>query len=205
MSKITLTYFDAPVSRGEECRMALHLAGVDWEDRRLKREEWAAMKPRTPFGSLPLLDVPGHPTLAQTNAILVFVGRGHGLHPKDPFEAARHEAMMGYVEELRGTLGVTLRIKDDVEKKRAREELAAGYIPTWAANAERWCAGDGAFFGGSTLNVVDLKLLVVLRWIKGGVVDHIPPTIFDAYPRLNRIHDAVRDDARIQAWAATKR
>ncbi len=205
MSKITLTYFDAPVSRGEECRMALHLAGVDWEDRRLKREEWATLKPKTPFGSLHLLDVPGHPTLAQSNAILVYIGRGHGLHPADLFEAARHEAMMGYLEELRTTLGATLRIKDDDEKRRVREELAANYIPVWAANAERWCTGDGPFFGGAALQVVDLKVMTVVRWIKGGVVDHIPPTTFDPYPRLTRIHDAVRDDPRIVAWAAKKR
>jgi prostaglandin-H2 D-isomerase / glutathione transferase len=205
MSKITLTYFDAPVSRGEECRMALHLAGVDWEDRRLKREAWAELKPKTPFGSLPLLDVPGHGTLAQSNAILVFIGRGHGLHPADPFEAARHEAMMGYVEELRGTLSPTLRIKDEAEKKRAREELAAGYIPTWAANAERWCTGDGPFFGGAGIGVVDLKVHMLLRWIQGGVVDHIPTTIFDGYPRLNRIHRAVQGEPRIQEWAAKKR
>ena len=37
MSKPKLTYFDAPVSRGEECRLALHLAGIDFEDVRIKR------------------------------------------------------------------------------------------------------------------------------------------------------------------------
>ena len=32
MSKPKLSYFDAPVSRGEECRLALHAANVDFED-----------------------------------------------------------------------------------------------------------------------------------------------------------------------------
>jgi len=36
MTKPKLTYFDAPVSRGEECRLALHLAGVDFEDIRIR-------------------------------------------------------------------------------------------------------------------------------------------------------------------------
>ena len=35
MSKPKLIYFDAPVSRGEECRLALHLAGIDFEDVRI--------------------------------------------------------------------------------------------------------------------------------------------------------------------------
>ena len=50
MSKPTLIYFDAPVSRGEECRLALHLAGVEFEDRRIPSADWPALKPDTPYG-----------------------------------------------------------------------------------------------------------------------------------------------------------
>src|SRR3954469_18273303 len=119
MTKPKLTYFDAPVSRGEECRLALHLAGVDFEDNRLKRDQWMALKPTTPYGSVPILEMPGHPPLAQSNAILVLIGRRHGLHPKDDFEAARHEAMMMHVEDLRAQAAPTLRIADEAEKKKA--------------------------------------------------------------------------------------
>ena len=36
MSKPRLTYFDFAGSRGEECRIALHLAGIDFDDVRVK-------------------------------------------------------------------------------------------------------------------------------------------------------------------------
>ena len=94
MTKPKLIYFDAPVSRGEECRLALHLAGIDFEDARIKNDDWPALKAQTPYGSLPVFEMAGQPPLAQTNAILVLVGRRHDLHPTDDFEAARHEAMM---------------------------------------------------------------------------------------------------------------
>src|SRR5512140_767473 len=71
MTKPKLIYFDAPVSRGEECRLALHLAGVDFEDVRIKPADWPAMKPQTPYGGMPILELPGQPPLAQSNAILV--------------------------------------------------------------------------------------------------------------------------------------
>ena len=90
MAKPRLIYFDAPVSRGEECRLALHLAGVDFEDVRIKFEAWPALKPQTPYGAMPVFELPGRPALAQTNAILLLIGRAHGLHPADEFEAARH-------------------------------------------------------------------------------------------------------------------
>src|SRR3954452_17579187 len=137
MTRPKLTYFDAPSSRGEECRLALHLAGVDFEDNRLKTADWSALKPQTPFGSLPTLEMPGHPILAQSNAILVLVGRLHDLHPKDLFEAARQEAVMHYAEDLRHVLSPSLRIKDEVEKKKAREEIAATLLPVWGANVEK--------------------------------------------------------------------
>ena len=202
MNKPKLTYFDAPVSRGEECRLALHVAGVDFEDNRFPRSDWPALKPTTPFGSVPVLEMPGQPPLAQSNAILTLVGRLHGLHPTDLFEAARHEAILQHAEDLRANVAPTLRIADEAEKKAVREKLAATYLPTWGANTEKHIRGDGPFFGGKSLNVVDLKLFVVVRWFKSGVIDHIPPTIFDGFPKLCRIHDAVRDDARIKAWYA---
>ena len=110
MSKPKLIYFDAPVSRGEEVRLALHIAGVDFHDERIKFDQWPAMKPTTPYGALPVLEMPGKPALAQTNAILVMIGRAHGLHPKDDFVAAQHEAMMNHVEDLRANLGPTMQI-----------------------------------------------------------------------------------------------
>ena len=200
MKKTRLIYFDAPVSRGEECRLALHLAGIEFEDVRIKSAEWHALKPRTPYGALPVLELPDTPPLAHSNAILVLLGRRHGLHPADDLEAARHEGMMQHVEDLRAVVGPTIWMLD-AEKKAAREKTVADYLPAWGAAAEKNITGS-PFFGGERLNVVDLKLHMAVRWFIGGKVDHIPVTIFDKYPKLVRVHDAVRDDTRVKAWYA---
>ena len=200
MNRPKLTYFDAAVSRGEECRLALHIAGVDFEDIRIKRSDWPALKPTTPFGSLPILELPGKPPLAQSNAILTLIGRMHGLHPKDLFEAAQHEAIMQHVEDLRANVSPTLRIADEAEKKAAREKLATGYLPSWGANAEKHILGAGPFFGGASLQVADIKLWSIVRWFKSGVIDHVPSTVLDGFPKLVRVHDAVADHARVKAW-----
>ncbi|MGM9514052.1 glutathione S-transferase family protein [Roseateles sp. DB2] len=200
MSKPTLIYFDAPVSRGEECRLALHLAGVDFEDRRIPSADWPAHKPAAPYGAMPILEIPGRAPLAQTNAILVLIGRRHGLHPQDDFEAARHEAMMSHVEDLRAAVGPTIRMEAQ-EKRRVREALVAEFLPQWAAAAERNILSR-PFFGGEQLSVVDLKLHMAVRWFLGGKVDHIPADVFAAFPRLMGVHDAVRDHAGVRAWYA---
>ncbi len=200
MTKPKLIYFDAPVSRGEECRLALHLAGIDFEDVRIKGADWPTMKEQTPYGGLPVLELAGRPRLAQSNAILVMIGRGHALHPEDDFEAARHEAMMQHVEDLRAVVGPTIRLSD-AEKKAAREAMVADFLPAWARSAEKNITGE-PFFGGAKLQVVDLKLHMAVRWFIGGKVDHIPATIFAGYPKLMRVHDAVRDHAGVKSWYA---
>lgn len=200
MNKPRLIYFDAPVSRGEECRLALHLAGIDFEDVRVKPADWPAMKEQTPYGALPVLELPGKAPLAQTNAILVLIGRRHGLHPTDELEAARHEGMMQHVEDLRAAVSPTLRMPD-AEKKAARETLVAGFLPAWARAAERNITG-APFFGGEKLHVVDLKLHLAVRWFIAGKVDHVPATIFAGFPRLMGVHEAVRDHAGVKAWYA---
>jgi len=200
MNKPRLIYFDAPVSRGEECRLALHLAGIDFEDVRIKPADWPAMKERTPYGGLPVLELPGSPPLAHSNAILVLIGRRHGLHPADDFEAARHEGMMQHVEDLRAKVSPTLRM-DEAEKKATREALVAGFLPAWARAAESNITA-GPFFGGEKIQVVDLKIHMAVRWFNGGKVDHIPATVFADYPRLVGVHDAVRDHPGVKSWYA---
>ncbi len=198
MNKPKLTYFDAPVSRGEECRLALHLAGIDFEDNRIAFADWPALKAHTPYGAMPVLELPGQPPLAHTNAILTLIGRRHGLHPHDEIEGARHEGMMQHVDDMRAVVGPTLRMAEE-EKKAARIAIAETYLPAWAAAAEKNIL-QAPFFGGAKIQVVDLKLHMAVRWFSDGKVDYIPATIFAAYPKLNAVHDAVREHAGIKAW-----
>ena len=199
MPPYKLTYFDASVSRGEECRLALHVAGVDFVDERIPTSAWGERKQNTPFGALPVLEVEGEGALAQSNAILCFVGRAHGLHPTSPFEAARHEALMLAVEELRYRIDPSMRMKDPDEKRRAREELARGYMHSWGAHVDKQL-GDGPFVAGERINVVDIKLYVLTGWFVKGVLDHVPHDVFAKFPRLNRLYEAVKQHPRVVDW-----
>lgn len=198
MSKPRLFYFDAPVSRGEECRLAFSIAGLDFEDVRLSREQWLAMKPTAPFGAVPILEMAGKAPLAHSNAILGWIGSQSSLLPKDPFDAAHHVAMMEAVEELRFELGTTLFIADEAAKKKAREDAAATTIPEWAAKVEKLVVGP--FFGGEAISVADVKLYMITRWLTGGRLDHIPTTVLDAFPKLKGVHAAVEGHSAVQAW-----
>ena len=199
-----LSYFDFPGSRGEECRLALHLAGVAFEDDRIKGPDWPARKEQTPYGSLPTFEVEGRGVLAQSNAILVYIGREHGLHPRDNWLAARHEELMHAAEDLRAAVMPVLRIQDPEERVKAREELASGLLKRWARAVERRLdeLGPGPFVSGETLHVADLKLYMVARWFSSGNVDHVPSDVFAEFPRLCGIERALAQHPKIVAWYA---
>ena len=108
-------------------------------------------------------------------------------------------------EDLRHTVGPTLRTSDPEAKRAAREQLATGFLPTWASATERQLVDDGPFVGGAKLNVADLKLYMVVRWLATGSVEHVPATVFDAYPKLQRVYEAVGDDPGVKAWQAKTR
>ena len=199
MTKPRLVYFDFAGSRGEECRIALHLAGIDFDDVRVAGADWPARKPQTPFGSMPVLELAGQPPLGESNAILVYIGRQHGLHPKDALQAAYHEALMSYAEELRHHISPLLRITDEAHKRSAREDLARNYLPDWGSKVERQL-GDHAFVGGDQIQVVDIKLYMVVRWLISGTIDHVPTSVLDHCPKLKRLCQRVGEHPGVKAW-----
>ena len=91
-----------------------------------------------------------------------------------------------------------MRLKDDAEKKKARGEIVAGYLKEWSDNVEAQV--EGPFFGGKELSVADLKLYIVMNWIKRGVIDYIPASSFDSYPRLSALFNAVENHPKIVDW-----
>jgi glutathione S-transferase len=198
MTKPTLTYFDFSGGRGEASRLALHIADIDWIDDRFSGS-WPEAKKQTPFGGLPVLEVPGRGTLSQSNAILGYLGREYGLLPADSWEAARHESIMNAVEELRARAETTGRDDED-EKKKAREDFAAGYLARWAENL---CAQiRGPFIGGDALSVADLKVFVALRSYTTGVYDHIPTDVLEPFEDLTALIAAVGAHPRVADWYA---
>ena len=85
--KYKLVYFDAP-GRAELIRWIFAYGGQEFEDHRIKREDWPSLKATTPFGKLPYLEVDGK-ALPESVAIARFAARKTGLVGSDDFEAAQ--------------------------------------------------------------------------------------------------------------------
>ena len=197
MTNVTLSYFDFSGGRGEECRLALHLAGIEFNDDRIGFKDWPTRKPTTPYGAVPVLSIEGKPDLAQSNAILGFIGEQHDLLPSDRFEAALHIGVMNYVEELNMQIGITISL-DDEQKKAMRIKLVEGFMKEWASMIEKHI--QSPFVGGEKISVADIKLYILVGWVKSGILDHIPKDFFDSSSKLIGVYDAVGKHPKVAEW-----
>ena len=197
MAKLKLTYFDFSGGRGEASRLALHIAGADWTDHRVKGQAWTDLKASPPFGGLPTLEVAGEGVLSQSNAILGYIGQQYGLLPTDPFEAARHVAVMNAVETLRAQAATTAK-KDEGRRRAAREAFSTGYFEHWASYLTKQVRGP--LIGGTALSVADLKVYVAMHAYREGVYDYIPSDILDPFPAIIGLMQEVEANPRVAEW-----
>jgi glutathione S-transferase len=203
MPNIKLTYFDFHGGRGEPARLALAIGGVPFEDDRVGGKDWQERKGRTPFGSLPVLEVDGE-LLTQSNAINRYVGKLASLYPTDPWQAALCDETMDVVEDVGTKIGATLFIADEQEKKRQRKALADGPISFFLERLQRsLIARGGEWFADNRLTVADLKVFVWVRHLKSGNLDHVPTDLPDRVaPELVAHFKRVEGLPRVQEYYA---
>ena len=98
----------------------------------------------------------------------------------------------GYVEDLRHRISPTLRMPEE-QKKAARTALATDYLPLWGEKLEAklTALGDGPFVDGDRIHVADLKVYMTARWLRSGMLDHVPADVFDRFPRILQVQEAV--------------
>jgi prostaglandin-H2 D-isomerase / glutathione transferase len=178
MAKLKITYFDFDGGRGEPARLALHIGGIAFEDHRIAGKDWPALRDKTPFLAMPTLEVDGK-TVSQSNSINRYVGKLTGLYPRDDWQALLCDEVMDAAEDISTRIGHTIDLSADA-KKKARAELAAGHITRYLEQLQlRLKAAGGEYFADQRLTIADLKVFMLVRWLRSGALDHIPKDLVD--------------------------
>lgn len=203
MPKLALTYFDIHGGRGEVARLALFIGGIEFEDRRVKLADWAALKPEMLFGAIPVLEVDGQP-VAQCNGINRFVGKLAGLYPSDPWQAALCDEAMDVVEDATTPVVATFGIRDEAERLAKRQALVDGPLTFYLTRMQnRLETHGGEYFAGGRLSVADLKVFVWIRHLRSGTLDHVPTDLPDRVaPLLVTHHDRVKNHPKVEEYYA---
>ena len=197
-----LIYFPVP-GRAEASRLALSLSGMEWEDVLVNGETFQEMKAdgELPWGMLPVLETP-EGTLAESSAILRYIGKYAGLIPEDDYQNAKANEFLDGMGPLARALDTTFGISDADERIRLRKALfesgGAGSnnvqilenkvgesVSGWAANTD-------------DLSIADLKLFTELFGLFSGNYDGIESHVIARYPNLMKYHDKVSNDERVK-------
>ena len=203
MPRLELTYFDFHGGRGEPARLAMHIGGVAFEDRRLSFREFGANRSSFPFKRVPILKIDGV-VLSQGNAINRYVGKLAGLYPDDPLQAAFCDEAMDAVEDIVSQELVSMRIQDDAEKRVAREALVEGPLRIYLEQLQTMLeARGGEYFADGRLTVADLKVMVWVRNLRSGNLDHVPADLPDRLaPMLVEHLERVESHPKVREYYA---
>jgi glutathione S-transferase len=205
MAKYKLTYFDFDGGRGEPIRIALHAAGVAFEDQRLSFAQFSELRPALRFSALPVLEIDGA-AVTQSNALCRYVGRLAGLYPADALQALYCDEVMDAQEDLSQRIGPTFGLKGE-ELRQAREKLVQGWMSVFLRGLEQLLVrGGGKYFANDGLTMADLKTFVQTRWLRSGVLDHVPADLVqNVAPGLAEHQERVAKDPRVLAYYASRR
>lgn len=204
MKKIRLTYFDFDGGRAEPARLALSMAGIDFEDRRISYPEFSGMRAATPLNAIPLMEVNGV-AYTQSDAINRYSGRLAGLYPSDPWQAFLCDEVLEIVEDAYHAFGRTLGMRGD-EFKAARTALAGGmYTRCLKVLDKRLEAAGKEYFADHRLTVADLKVYVWIKRLKSGGQDHVPLDLTDQLaPRLVGHMERIAAEPGVAAYYAVR-
>lgn len=228
--KLTLTYFPL-MAKGLAPALALEWSGLEWAGHFPSSAEgipaggdpggfggdfkaWGQLKPKTPFGHLPTLAVPGVGTIGHEGAILAFIGRRGGMKMNGASEKdfSMSAMLLSEGEDLYQKL---IKHQDTCLQKKDPKEVSdednakiwsaddtAGHnrdqgFPVHLAKLEALHSAAGQAAGRFTTSgatVGELKLWAVLHQMTLVKGDCLKP-----FPAVSAFYD------RVAAAAATKR
>ena len=197
LSNCKLTYFGIVGGRVEACRLALSLGNIAFQDDRISFPEWKDFKPKTPFGSVPVLTLEDGTQLAQQRAILRLIGKETNLYPtSDHLLAAKVDSLVDATEDLFPKTNAVGQGLPQTEKEAARKAAIeqGGEIYAMLQKIDAFVAANGSngFAVGSSLTIADLVLFSMTGSIVSGLYDGIPLTAMDAFANITTVRKTVR-------------
>ncbi len=218
-----LYYWAEIQGRGEFVRLALEEAGAPYVDiARLPRSKGGGVEPilavlrgelgpHIPFAP-PVLQA-GDVVVAQTAAILQFLGPRLGLVPRDPADQLWvHQLqltvtdLLAEVHDTHHPIAVDLYYaQQKPEAHRRTRHFLSGRVPKFLGYFERVVeASGGPWALGKTFSYVDLSLFQVLEGLRYAFPRRMK-AVEARLPRLRAIAASVRERSRIAAYLGSKR
>ena len=205
---IKIYYSHTPFWRAEVLRVSLFISNTPFEDVRITREEFINMiktgylpnGKKVPFHQLPVIEVDGE-IIGQTGAIARYCGKISNLYSNDKINAAKIDQIIDAATDITNLVSPTIREKDEQKKIEDRLLLKNKLLPRWFRYLENILSESTSdWFVENKMTIADIAMWRLLGWLISGIIDGIPTTIVDSYPKLKNIHTNVHHHPKVQEW-----
>ena len=204
---IKIYYSHLPFWRAEVLRVSLFIKDIPFEDVRVSREEFIHMiktgflpnGKRSPFHQLPVMEVDGE-IIGQTGAIARYCGKISNLYADDMLKAAKIDQIIDAATDITNVVSPTIREKDEFKKIEDRKILVNKLLPRWFRYLENLLLEDDSTWFVEKMTIADIAMWRLLGWLTSGIIDGIPTSIIDDFPKLKNIHHQVHTHPKVQEW-----
>ena len=204
---IKIYYSHLPFWRAEVLRVSLFIKDIPFEDVRVSREEFIHMiktgflpnGKRSPFHQLPVMEVDGE-IIGQTGAIARYCGKVSNLYADDKLKAAKIDQIIDAATDITNVVSPTIREKDEVKKMEDRKILVNKLLPRWFRYLENLLLEDDSTWFVEKMTIADIAMWRLLGWLTSGIIDGIPTSVVDEFPKLKNIHHQVHTHPKVQEW-----
>ncbi|XP_064618073.1 glutathione S-transferase-like [Liolophura sinensis] len=197
-----LYYFNAR-ARAEGIRWLLSLAGVEFEDIRIDRNDWPTKKQEMPLGYVPVLEVDGQ-KLSESQAISRYLANTFGFAGKTDWEKALADQYVDVVYDILSAARAISRAPNDEAKAEIKRILIEVDGPRILGHFERCLESNkSGYLVGDSLTWAD----VVVASYLDSFIDRISPEfgeLLEKFPKIRAHLDKVRAIPQIAAFIAKR-
>ena len=204
---IKIYYSHLPFWRAEVLRVSLFIRDIPFEDVRISREEFIHLiktgflpnGKRSPFHQLPVIEVEDK-IIGQTGAIARYCGKVSNLYSDDMLIAAKIDQIIDAATDITNVVSPTIREKDQEKKMEDRKILVNKLLPRWFRYLENLLSEDDSTWFVEKMTIADIAMWRLLGWLTSGIIDGIPTSVVDDFPKLKNIHHQVHTHPKVQEW-----
>ncbi|CAL7934088.1 unnamed protein product [Xylocopa violacea] len=193
MPNYKLTYFPLE-GLAEPIRFLLSYAEIPFEDYRFDRADWPKIKPTTPFGQVPVLEVDGK-QVAQSVAISRYLAKQCGLVGKNDWEALEIDATVDTINDIRVRIAA-YHYEENAEVKAAKQKIANEHVPYFLERLDAQVKKNGGYFVGGALSWADLTFVALLDYLNF----MNKSDLIEKYENLKQLREKVLSLPAIKSW-----
>ena len=186
---IKITYFQFS-GRAGPTRAACQLGRIKYENVFVTRETLLDLKPKLPFGQVPVFETDKGDMISQSNAFLRYVGKYTNLYPSDPYKALKVDEVLDGLEDIAVMLRPSLQESDAGKKLQQRKDLIApktGKLWIFMEKLQALAERNGGSFCAGDLSIADVSLGNTFHLIQEGFLDGITSAFLDDFPFLKGV------------------